>query len=404
MRIVFILLLTLSTIVGFAQPCQWDRFKQATGDSPEGQAFTDAIDADVSLIDDWEKLDNADIRNVERQLSTLEPEQIGPYLKDISDNIPLARKFEGGEISVDSWKILNETGETGLVSRVDDIEFVDGYIKNSEKTPLQVTSEITDAGGYNAWKVAKTGGKLADNLTGALKSTYDDLVAKGLKTIDDGNIIKFTDEAGNELAKITDGEFVPTKWIAYFKGEVVSKTETGHWLIKNGDEYGFDLGYKDGRVFTSEQVNAYHRGIGNHSPYKPLNNVYERDLQIGDKLYIVEYKNPIGTDIASPNPGGWGSKNKISTIQELREDLAVLEGWKDANQNGGLVLREYTVKKPLPVRDGIVGPLQEVGDLITAPIYRGGEQQYEFMEYLGNGRWEDYLSIKDKKGITLIDD
>ncbi len=248
------------------------------------------------------------------------------------------------------------------------------------------------------------GENLYESLSSILKRTYDDLTSKGLRAIESGNIIKFFDKSGIEVAQISNMELIPKKWIAYYQREVITKTETGHWLIKNGDEYGFDLGYKNGRILTSEQVNTYHKGIGNHSPYKPLHKVFERDLQVGDKVYIVEYKYVPGTKNAIPNPGGWGSKNKITTIKELREDLSVLEGWKDASQNGGLVVREYTVKKPLPVRDGVVGPLQEVGNMATAPIYRGGQQQYEFMEYLGNSNWESYLSISEanKKGVDLI--
>ena len=242
---------------------------------------------------------------------------------------------------------------------------------------------------------------LYGSLSTTLKKTYDDLLSQGLKATNVGNIIKFTDDAGNELASIINDELVPSKWTAYFKGEIVATTETGHWLIKSGDEFGFDLGYKNGRELTSEQVNTYHRGIGNHSPYKPLNKVYERDLQVGDKIYIVEYKFPRGSTETAPNPGGWGSKNKISTIKQLREDLAVLEGWKDASKSGGLVVREYTVKKALPVRDGVVGPLQEVGDVATAPIYRGGEQQYEFMKYLGGDGWKEYLDVADVVGEAL---
>jgi hypothetical protein len=42
--------------------------------------------------------------------------------------------------------------------------------------------------------------------------------------------------------------------------------------------------------------------------------------------------------------------------------------------------------------------------MATAPIYRGGEQQYELMKYLGNGEWKNYLTVKDKKGIDLLND
>ena len=91
------------------------------------------------------------------------------------------------------------------------------------------------------YDLANAGGDLYKSLSNVLKNSYDDLVAKGLRVVEEGNIIKFTDNTGNELAKIANNEFIPTKWTAYYKGEIVSKTETGHWLIKNGDEYGFDL-------------------------------------------------------------------------------------------------------------------------------------------------------------------
>lgn len=101
------------------------------------------------------------------------------------------------------------------------------------------------------------------------------------------------------------------------------------------------------------------------------------------------------------NPGGWGSKNKITTLKELREDMAVLEDWKKANAQGGLVVREYTVIKPLPVRDGVVGPLQEAGDIMTAPIYRGGQQQYEFIESLRGSEWKKYFNETNIKEYDL---
>ncbi len=84
-----------------------------------------------------------------------------------------------------------------------------------------------------------------------------------------------------------------------------------------------------------------------------------------------------------------------------------------------LVVREYTVIKPLPTRDGIVGPLQEGDKIILSnanslkelnqledalknnPIYKGGEHQYEFIENLRGNDWEKYLSIKDVNGTEL---
>jgi len=358
--IVLLLFMIFSCVATSFSQCddQWVRFGKAIDENTEfGRKFVNAVDdGEEALIDAWEALDNAGVRN----------------LQDNADNF-------------------------------DKLRDLDNYMKEKSLSVSETTKLIDDAGGPTKWKtLGRNADELYKSLSTTLKNSYDDLISKGLKAVEEGNVIKFTDDAGTEIAKIIDNELVPTKWSAYFKGDIITKTESGYWLIKNGDNYGFDLGYKDGRVFTSEQVNAYHRGIGNHSPYKPLGRVYERDLQIGDKIYIVEYKHPPSGTSPAPNPGGWGSKNKISTVKELREDLAVLEGWKDADINGGLVVREYTIKKPLPVRDGVVGPLQEVGDVATAPIYRGGEQQYEFLEYLGGDRWKEYLKVTDEAGDALL--
>jgi len=65
MRLLIIAVLSFITLTGYGQ-CQWDRFKKATdSNTPEGKALEDAIDGDPSIIDDWEKLDKAGVRDVE---------------------------------------------------------------------------------------------------------------------------------------------------------------------------------------------------------------------------------------------------------------------------------------------------------------------------------------------------
>lgn len=81
--------------------------------------------------------------------------------------------------------------------------------------------------------------------------------------------------------------------------------------------------------------------------------VEEIELNSGDKFYVVEYENIV--DNLLPNPPGFGSKDLINTIQELREKLAVLEQWKDS-EIGTLVIREYEVVNPIRSRSGIIGP------------------------------------------------
>jgi len=246
--------------------------------------------------------------------------------------------------------------------------------------------------------------KLADNLTGAVKSTFDELVEAGIRHVDDGSTIKFFDSKGDEIAVIAENKFAPKKWTLQRTkgGDFVSQTETGYNLIKNGDEYAFELGYKDGRVLSADEVNAYHKGIGNHEPYKAGTVVNERSLEVGDKVYIVENAVDRVSQKTIPNPGGWGSKNMITTEKELREYLAVLEEWKKANGiNDPLVVREYTVKSPLRVRDGVIGPQMDVFSDGSYKVYYGGEHQYEFIDFLGSNNWKNFLNVADEAGTIL---
>ena len=56
---------------------------------------------------------------------------------------------------IDAWKVLDDAGVDDLVRKnIDEVEFVDDYIKTSNKTKIQVTSEINTQG-YTAWKFAE---------------------------------------------------------------------------------------------------------------------------------------------------------------------------------------------------------------------------------------------------------
>ncbi|MFW5700893.1 MAG: hypothetical protein ACOCWM_04310 [Cyclobacteriaceae bacterium] len=53
------------------------------------------------------------------------------------------------------------------------------------------------------------------------------------------------------------------------------------------------------------------------------------------------------------------------------------------------------------MRNGLVGPLQEISGPNAGTVYYGNQQQYEFIEYLGNNNWESYLNITNRKGGPL---
>ncbi|GGW49142.1 hypothetical protein [Arenibacter certesii] len=86
------------------------------------------------------------------------------FVNDFADNVNELKLFAENDGLFNSWKVLNEVGETDLGSRIDDIEFVDNYIKKTFKTQTEVTSDILRSEGFDAWKMVKAKAKLVDNL------------------------------------------------------------------------------------------------------------------------------------------------------------------------------------------------------------------------------------------------
>jgi len=258
-----------------------------------------------------------------------------------------------------------------------------------------ITMTIDEHGKVNVVTKAKS---LASNLTGSLKLMYDDLVKAGLTVEEDGINILFKNSNNEIVVVISENKFTPANWKVTYEATkdgytVVTQLDDGYILLQKGDDFAFDFGFKDGRRYMSDEINAYHKGIGNHEPYRQGLPVIDRYLQPGDKVYIIEYR---GT---GPNPGGWGSKNKVTSLKEVREDMAILQNWKN-EELGELVVREYTVIKPLPVRDGVTGPMLENSGQNIGQVYRGNQQQYEFIERFGKN-WRNYLENKENGTILL---
>src|SRR5690606_15726978 len=104
-------------------------------------------------------------------------------------------------------------------------------------------------------------------------------------------------------------------------------------ILEKDNDIAFDLGFNKGRVIKAEEVNDFLVNSGRAQregqPYLNGSLVEEIELKAGDKFYVVEYEN-IVDNLPVPNPGGFGSKDPINKIQELREKLAVLEQWKNS--------------------------------------------------------------------------
>ncbi|MBA4288222.1 MAG: adhesin [Pseudomonas sp.] len=151
--------------------------------------------------------------------------------------------------------------------------------------------------------------------------------------------------------------------------------------------------FSNNRKLDASDVNLSHsNNLGtDYIPYKNGTFTIERYLQPGEKFYSVEYPGQTA-------PGGWATPKQYTSIEQARKELALLPEFKDSS--GGLVIREYIVKKPAPVREGKVGDLKSE----NGKIYEGGGDQIEFLfdrGSRGNPKWEDFLSAG--KRITLGD-
>ena len=252
--------------------------------------------------------------------------------------------------------------------------------------------------------IAKNVKSYSQRLIGTLKKTFDELIEKGFKYKEEGNVITFFtkkgETEGDVLAQIVNDKFVVKKWGAHYEGEVVKKLDNGYWLVKNGDSYSIDLGFKEGRKLTGEEVNEYYMEMGRSAPYTDDCIVTEEVLKPGKEFYMVidGIKVENGVKVVNNKPGGWGSNDAITTIKELREDMAVLESWKKLEYEPTRV--KYRVTKELPVRNGVVGPqidsyAEETINFDIFVSYKGGNQQYEIvLPKEANWRdkgWKDYL-------------
>jgi hypothetical protein len=145
-----------------------------------------------------------------------------------------------------------------------------------------------------------------------------------------------------------------------------------------------------GRKTSGEAVNHYlytqSRGYNPDNfkpPYKIFTQVEDVTIPVGQKVYCVEYLN-------AEKPGGWLCTKPFSSLEEARNELALLEDFK-SNKIDDIVIREYTVKKAFNTRQGIVGELRET----DGTLRQGGATQIEFggrnNPFGNNVIWKEYL-------------
>lgn len=149
--------------------------------------------------------------------------------------------------------------------------------------------------------------------------------------------------------------------------------ETIEVIKKYNGEPIFRPKFAKGTVRDADLVNELHIRSKNSPPYMNGTQVEDIIIEPGKKFYVVEYLNKQDT------PGGFGSNKPISSIEELRQELAVLEDWKNPAVDD-IVVREYQALQPIKTRSGAIGPQPEISGVNAGQTYPGGGHQYEFLD------------------------
>lgn len=242
-------------------------------------------------------------------------------------------------------------------------------------------------------KINKRLGQLDVDLSHSLIS---DLIDAGLRVDTKGQTTRLLNHKGETVATIFENKFTPTKWkaadIAQNQGYTEIILDNGYVLYKKGNDIAFDIGFQNGRVLSADEINNYLQQSSARvhlfgQPYKSGTNALEMELKSGTTLYIVE-------EAGKGAPGQFFTDKRISSVEELRQWLAVKEEWK----SGELVVKAYKVKDGVnfQVRAGVIGmqtdglsQLQDAGKVGT--ILEGGGYQYQSYIFLTKDNWKKYL-------------
>ena len=151
-----------------------------------------------------------------------------------------------------------------------------------------------------------------------------------------------------------------------------------------------------GRTTSGEATNHYlFRKSGGRviTPYKVGTEVKDVKVNVGDKLYCFE-------DLTASSPGNWMSDKSFNSLEEAREQLALLKKFKPDGKD--YVIREYVVKKPFTTRKGVIGEQMEI-DGGVEKIYNGGANQWEINSINNKpDLWKEYFDENTRKVIKYL--
>lgn len=101
---------------------------------------------------DWENLGkgtNNAAKSIDELANLVEDSYKAAFKSDLSDDVFRSKITEYPHL-VDSWKVLKESGETGLSGRIKDIEFIDDYLKKNPGKAGTLANHIKSKG-WQKW-------------------------------------------------------------------------------------------------------------------------------------------------------------------------------------------------------------------------------------------------------------
>ncbi len=134
-----------------------------------------------------------------------------------------------------------------------------------------------------------------------------------------------------------------------------------------------------------EAALAYRRLADEASPWPDWYRPYETILAPGTRFQMA-----IGGGQTPDQPGSFGTFDRIESVADVREDLAVRSDWKPAVDR----VVTYEVVRELPVRIGPIGPQVDPGLCALLP---GRWSQFEAR--VEKGTLRSYLKVLDVRPI-----
>ncbi len=134
-----------------------------------------------------------------------------------------------------------------------------------------------------------------------------------------------------------------------------------------------------------EAASAYGRLAEQASPWPDWYRPYEASLPPGTRFQMA-----IGGAQTPDQPGSFGTFDRIASVADVREDLAVRSDWKPAVDR----VVTYEVVRELPVRIGPVGPQVDSGLCALLP-----GRWSQFQALVEKGTLPGYLKILEVRAI-----